>query len=459
MKNYRFILVIVSIFLSVYVKSQDSFVASQNLYINGFIRAGLYGSIDRDDDKPYISSAFSDFSLQLEMSNNVNYKAYADMRFRYGQEFMDPVNSIMLREAYVRVNGSKWDITAGQAIIKWGRANFTNPVSKLNPQNFISRSPDQEDMDMGNLLISTRWYPVSSVKIEAVAVPFYRSSVLLIDPVKLPDYVNISQIKNIITDKSMFSYGLKADFYTGSAAMSVSWFDGYDPMPGAALTHFDINMTDPVPVPDISITMTPYKIRNLGFDFEAVIGRVGFRGEAAWMFPQESCDILEYVPCEEIEWAAGLDWTSGDWRFIIEYTGKAMPHFTPLMAEPLIGTEFDLAQMGELLADPDFDMHQYVKQQVGAFNRLYNYQLERYYHSVGFRTEADLLYGKLSPSLFTLYNFTARDFLIIPEIRYKPSDGLTLSAGGEFYKGRKGSVYDIVNEFMNCVRLAVRVDF
>jgi hypothetical protein len=49
------------------------------------------------------------------------------------------------------------------------------------------------------------------------------------------------------------------------------------------------------------------------------------------------------------------------------------------MAEPLIGTDFDLAQMGELLADPDFDMHQYVKQQVGAFNRLYNYQLERYY--------------------------------------------------------------------------------
>jgi hypothetical protein len=172
----------------------------------------LYGSIDRDDDKPYISSAFSDFSLQLEKSNNVNYKAYADMRFRYGQEFMDPVNSIMLREAYVRVNGSKWDITAGQAIIKWGRANFTNPVSKLNPQNFISRSPDQEDMDMGNLLISTRWYPVSSVKIEAVEVPFYRSSVLLIDPVKLPDYVNISQIKSIITDKSMFTMDLRLIF-------------------------------------------------------------------------------------------------------------------------------------------------------------------------------------------------------------------------------------------------------
>ncbi len=108
---------------------------------------------------------------------------------------------------------------------------------------------------------------------------------------------------------------------------------------------------------------------------------------------------------------------------------------------------------------PGFDLEEYMRQQVGAFNRLYNYQLEKYYHSGGLRVETDLFYGKLTPSVTTLYNFTSRDFMIMPELTYKPVDGLTIIAGGEFFSGRKGSVYDIVDEFMNCFKLGLKVNF
>ena len=79
--------------------------------------------------------------------------------FSYGVEFLEPVNRLDIREAYVKVNGKRWDLSAGQKIVKWGRADFTNPTSKLSPQNLISRSPDREDMDMGNLLSAFNWYP------------------------------------------------------------------------------------------------------------------------------------------------------------------------------------------------------------------------------------------------------------------------------------------------------------
>ncbi len=69
------------------------------------------------------------------------------------------------------------------------------------------------------------------------------------------------------------------------------------------------------------------------------------------------------------------------------------------------------------------------------------------------------VYGKLTPSLTSLYNFTSHDFLIMPEMIYKPADGLTINLGGEFYSGRNGSIYDLVDEFMNCIRLSLRVDF
>jgi hypothetical protein len=427
--------------------------------IYGFVRGGFYGNIDDDDNKPYFSSAFSDFSLKAESKDNPHYKAFADLRFRYGTEFLKPVSRVNLREAYIKLNGQKWDVTAGQTIIKWGRTDFSNPTSKLNPQNYISRSPDPEDMDLGNLLMEAKWYPASAVSFEAVAVPYYRSSALLIDPIPLPSYVKINQITTLLTAKEMFSYGLKAQMHLTDIDMSLSWFDGFDPMPGVALISFNLDMTGPIPVPTAELAMTPYKLRNLGFDFETTTGSIGIRGEAAWSLPYKSYKTNEYVPIAEIKYVAGIDWMPGNWRFTAEYSGKVIPNFEASPVEPFIGTEFDLTQLAILMADPDFVPEDYVRQQVGAFNRLYNYQLERSYHSAGLRIETDLLYAKLTPSVFALYNFTSRDFLLMPELKYKPADGLTISAGGDFYSGHKGSIYDLIDEFMNCIRIAVRVDF
>jgi hypothetical protein len=427
--------------------------------IYGFVRAGFYGGKDDSDNKPYISSAFSDLGLKVQNKDNKLFKAFADLRFRYGTEFLEPVTRFDIREAYLTLNGKWWDLSAGQKIIKWGRADFTNPTSKLSPRNLVSRSPDSEDMDMGNLLMSARLHPSSVISLEADVIPYYRSSVLLIDPITLPSYVRINQIESLITDKKAFSYGLKADLHLKGLDFGLSWFDGYDPMPGTALKSFSLDLSGPVPVPNTELAMTPYKIRNIGLDFETTAGSVGLRGEAAWTVPFESSMAHEYVPFEEIKWVTGFDWAIGNWRFTAEYSGKSIIDFVPATVEPIIGTEPDLSQLAYMLTIPNFNMEEYVRQQVGAFNRLYNYQLEKSYHSAGFRIESDLFYGKLTPSVFTLYNFTSRDFILIPGLIYKPADGLAISIGGEFYSGRKGSVYDIVDEFMNCLRFAVRVDF
>ena len=427
--------------------------------IYGFVRGGFYGGIDDDDDKPYLPSTFSDIGLKIETGDASMFKAYGDLRFRYGTEFEKSVSRFDIREAFVGISGKKWDITAGQKIIKWGRADFTNPTSKFSAQNLISRSPDKEDMDMGNLLLDARWHPVPLLTLEAVAMPYYRPSVLMIDPIPLPFYVTINSGSSLMTGREMFGYGLKAIMHVRGLDMSASWFDGYDPMPGTELTSFELNLSDPIPVPYTSLTMKPYKIRNIGLDFETSIGSLGFRGEAAWSIPYESYKVYEYVACEEIEWAAGFDWMPGNWRFTAEYSGKFLPDFEESPVDPIIGTEPDMSQFAALMAIPGFDLKEYIRQQVGAFNRLYNYQLEKSYHSAAVRVETDLFYAKLTPSLTSLYNFTSRDFVFMPEVIYKPADGLTINLGGEFYSGKDGSVYDLVDEFMNCIRISLRVDF
>jgi len=312
---------------------------------------------------------------------------------------------------------------------------------------------------MGNLLASADFYPWEKVNLEAVIVPYYRPSVLIIDPIPLPDYVIINQLPSLVTDREMFSYGLKADFHLKLFDWSVSWFDGYDPMPGIALTEFSLDLTQPIPVPYIELSVKPYRNRVLGFDFETAVGAVGIRGEAAWSDPELSFETNEYVPYPEIEWVLGADWSTGIWRFTGEYNGKYISEFTQSSVDPLIGTEFDISQLAALLADPQFDLAAYVKQQVGAFNRLYNNQLYQYYHSAGLRVEADILFGKLLPSVLSMYNFTSRDLLLIPEIKIKPADGLAITIGAEIYSGRKGSLYDIVDDFMNGIYVSLRVDF
>ena len=453
------ILLFIPSFLSGQPESASFVSPEKSRMFYGFIRGGIYGGIDDEDDKPYIPSAFSDLGLIIESESGKMFKGYADLRFRYGTEFSEPVSRFDLREAFVTINGRRWDVTAGQKIIKWGRADFTNPTSKLSAQNLVSRSPDHEDMDMGNLLIDARWHPLPLLTIEAIGMPYYRASVLMINPLPLPSYVTINTINSLSTGKNMYSYGFKADLHLKGADMSLSWFDGYDPMPGTALTRFNIDMSDPIPVPYTELTMKPYKIRNIGFDFETTAGSTGIRGEAAWSIPYESFKTYEYVACQELEWAAGIDWLSGRWRITAEYSGKVIPGFEEAAVDPFIGTEPNFAELAILMSTPGFDLSEYVRQQVGAFNRLYNYQLEKSYHSAGLRIETDLFYGKLTPSLLSMYNFTSRDFLVMPEVTYKPADGLTLSLGGEYYSGKKGSIYDLVDEFMNCIRIALRVDF
>ncbi len=441
--------------------SQDSlsYDNSTGKILSGFVRGGLYSWVDKTDDNLYIPSAFSDVGIKIETVNGKSFRTFADLRFRYGSEFLKPVSKLDIREAWVSVNGKKWNFSAGQKIIKWGRCDFTNPTSKLSPLNMVSRSPDREDMDMGNLLASVDFYPWEKVNLEAVIVPYYRSSVLLIDPFPLPSYVEINQLPSLLTDKEMFSYGLKADFHLKMFDWSLSWFSGYDPMPGMALTRFNLDLTQPIPVPNTVLSVKPYKNRVLGIDFETTAGAFGIRGEAAWSDPERSYRTNEYVPMPEIKWAAGADWAVGIWRFIGEYSGKYITDFSPTTVDPLIGTEIDYSHLTQLLANPGFDIEAYVKQQVSAFNRLYNNQLKEFYHNASLKIEAEMLYGKLLPSVLTMYNFTSGDFLLIPEIKIKPADGLAITVGAEIYSGRKGSLYNIVDDFMDGAYVSLRVDF
>jgi hypothetical protein len=179
-------------------------------------------------------------------------------------------------------------------------------------------------MDLGNLLFASAWHPSPFFSPGAVLAPLYRPSILLIEPIPLPENVTLNQVTSLVTDKNMLSYGVRTDFHLKGVDWGFSWFDGYDPMPGIALTSFNMYMTGPMPVPVTDLTTQPYKIHLLGLDFELAAGDVGIRGEASWSVPYLSWETYEYVPFPEIIWVTGIDWSSGIWRITAEYSGKTI---------------------------------------------------------------------------------------------------------------------------------------
>ncbi|HPP91617.1 MAG TPA: hypothetical protein PLT59_01895 [Bacteroidales bacterium] len=445
--------------LSVYCLNGQTEVQNQTLSFGGFVRGGAYYDLNRQNDKPLFSSGFSDLALKLEARQEDKMRAFSDIRLRYGSEFNNSVNSITIREAFTEVYFPFFRFSIGQQIIKWAKTDFTTTNSKLNPQNFITRSPDREDMDLGNIIASLSWYPSPIFDFQAVYIPFYRPSVLLVDQVPIPEGVEIKSLKSLVTDKNYSGYGFKGSIHIRGADLGVTWFDGYDPMPGIKLDEFSLDMSGPVPVASTKLSVTPYKIRSAGIFFEAVTGEICTRGEVALSDPYADYRENEYVPAPEVKWVGGFDYTPGDWRIVFEYSGKYITRFTRPDTEPLIGTEPDYTQLLQLISTPGFDIKEYVRKQTEAFNRLYNYQLEKSYHSAGLRLEKEIAYGKYVTSLSGLYNFTAHELLLIPEIKFKPYDAITITAGAEIYSGRKGSLYKLVNDFMESIYAGIRIDF
>jgi len=420
----------------------------------GFVRGGVYFSTgDYEHD---VNAAFGDAALTFTATDNLSFKGFTDLRVRIGQQFGENVNSLTVHEAWGMYYNKFMSISAGQRIIKWGKTDMFTPLSRFNPIDYTLRSPDFEDAELGNLLGEIIFTPSPFFRLSAVATPFWNPSILIIKPIPLPPNMQVELPSGLKTGNGYYSYGFRGDFTFRGFDAGLQWYHGPDLMPGLNLVSADY--TNPLE-PAVAVKGVPYIINSAGFDFETVVSPFVLRGTMAYSRPVNAKEGNEEIPFPQVEWVAGFDWTPGAVRVTAEYSGKKVLDFYEAPYEPIIGTEPDIAELMVLFSTPGFDPVEFTRLQIEAFNRLYNNQIFEYYHSVGLRFEAELFYGRLIPSLTTVYNFTSKDLLLRPAVKYKPADGVTLSVGYEHYTGTKGGLYDIIDDFMKAAFFAIRIDF
>jgi hypothetical protein len=447
----RPVLLILLIFLLfvIPVNSQENEITH-----GGFIRSGAF--LSTGDYENNLCALFADADLNLTVTNNLSFKGFADIRLRYGQEYGEGSNLLDIREAWASYYNNWFEISGGKKIIKWGKTDFFTPLSKLNPVDYLFRSPDREDADLGELVGELNLTPSPFMKISFVVSPLWNPSILITRPMKLSENIHVNFPEGLQTGNGNASFGLRTDFILRGIDFGIQWFNGADPMPGLNLDSADF--TNPV-IPNIYMNGVPYKLNCLGADFETTISSVVIRGAFSYSKPFKEKAGNESVPFPQIEWVTGMDWSPGTFHVTAEYYGKKVLDYYKSPYDPLIGTEPDIAELAVLFSTPGFDPVEFARLQTEAFNRLYNNQLRQYYHAAGLRIEAETLYGKLIPSLTTMYNFSSRDFVILPSIKYKPADGICLTVGMENYSGKNGGLYNIIDDFMNAFFFSMRIDF
>jgi hypothetical protein len=100
-----------------------------------------------------------------------------------------------------------------------------------------------------------------------------------------------------------------------------------------------------------------------------------------------------------------------------------------------------------------------VRERIGAFNRLYNYQMEEFYHTVFIVGKAFLLHDKIEITIPVIHHLTTGEWIVQPGVSCMPADGIKLTAGFSGLLGPEDSLYDMVGPVLNAGYLSVKLSF
>ena len=106
-----------------------------------------------------------------------------------------------------------------------------------------------------------------------------------------------------------------------------------------------------------------------------------------------------------------------------------------------------------------FSISDFIRLQTASFNRLYNYQLERYGHSLALRLAYDNNISIIKPEINLIYNINCNEIFINALLLIKPIDNLSIMFGTDIYHGKEDSLFDLINEQLTNISLGIRVDF
>lgn len=419
------------------------------LDISGYSRVTGFLGINSKTD-PALNSLYHETSLKLKAKTGIWGQAYTDLRFRGGTEYGKEFASLNIREAYLDIFLGKADLRIGKQISPWGRADGWNPTDNLTPSDYFVRSPDPDDMRLGSYRIRARYNPMEWLRFELDLAPWYTPSVYRFDRIEMPDFVTIRAPVHPGFQWDKTSVGAKLDLIFQGIEGSVSWFKGYDALPGLVPGAMP---SPPFTNLSLELLQVPFRQQTFGADLAAVILNTGIRAEFAYKIPDAVDSISPFIPKTDFQWVISVDRELGPLRVIAAYMGRYVPDFVP--ADP--PRDFDPA----MLSNPEVWplLGSMLAGQVGYYNRILFDQTHPWSHSILIRPSVSLFHEILDLELAALYNITTGEYLLYPKVSWHPTDGLLFTAGYQYYEGDDYTRFSWIKNVFNGPFFEFRLSF
>lgn len=430
------------------VESESEEPGKEKLFsLNGYVRGVYYGGKIPEEMAGETKYAYGDAALKIDINKTDLGKAFAELRYTGGYGGDEGFSTFDIREAYVGVFPGPFDFYIGKQIIAWGRADAHNPTNVITPQKYISRSPFEDDRRDGNFLIRSQ-LNVEPVRVEALWIPVYAANELPIDQgmittllmeqlSSLPFGVNLHELTEKYPDASFKESGfaVRCNLELPAVDGSVSYFNGYNPMPG-----IDILVGGTGMVMEIMPSLKAYRMHMVGGDFATTLGSfIGLRGEVAFRNYFECYKKNAYIPYPDLQYVVGIDKMIKDFSFILQYAGMFV---------------FDFEEL-EKSSNP-LDMLDY---ELELKNRLINRQTDQVSHSIVFRPGLSLLHETLTLEIVGMWSISTEELLLRPKISYQVTDAVTATLGGELYVGADETMFDLIEEEVSAGFVELKVSF
>ena len=429
--------------------------APSDFDLNGYVRGDLFVGKVPGFRQGEIKAGYGELALQVKVKpDRHGYgDGYAEFRLRYGLQGEDRELFADLREAYVNAYLGPFDFRFGHQIIVWGRADAINPTNNLTPLDLSIRSPVEDDRRVGN--IGARMFVnLTPVRLEGVWMPLY--SPVKFPAVPFPQYVAEGDPDYPAPELSNGLGAGRVHLELSDFEMSGSYLYGYAPFPGLALQDFTVGV-DP---PEVRVSRTAYNHHVVGFDFSTALGDVlAVRGEAAYRRPLHH-ESRVYAPRPDLQYVLGVDRSFGPVSVIAQYLGRYVFDWqretepdTPV--DPVTLASFTpplppLVEQGVIDA---------INQDLAVRNQLIFQQTAEVQHLASLRLEWLTLHETLSLSALGMVNFTTREWLVYPKLRYQLSDRMSAYLGGELYVGPEGTLLGLIDETMSAGYAELRYSY
>jgi hypothetical protein len=194
----------------------------------------------------------------------------------------------------------------------------------------------------------------------------------------------------------------------------------------------------------------------VGLDFSAGLGSVGIRGEAAYRFPDASHKGDIFVPNPDLRYVLGLDRSFGIFSLMLLYSGLYVFDFEEMHIMegfPEIDPEMLRQQAVWDMLGPVMD------QQLAGFNRVIFDQTKEITHTLAVRPAISLFHEVLDADVFGMYNFTTREWTLIPGLTWSITDHLNLGIGGQYFEGPSNTRNDLIAPVFNGGFIELRYTF